>query len=113
MVDRATPASEAISSIDTSVVPRWPKSCRATSMTWSRRKSLMTSFRSSEFCRPISAADPWSGAEGHRDVFHPVDERRLQPLDLAVQGDVGNPVEQVLEHDPDLHPGQVGPQAEV
>ncbi len=27
--------------------------------------------------------------------------------------DVGHPVEQVLEHDPDLHAGQVGAEAEV
>ena len=27
--------------------------------------------------------------------------------------DVGHAVEQVLEHDPDLHAGQVGPEAEV
>ena len=32
---------------------------------------------------------------------------------VAVLADVGQPVEQVLEHDPDLHAGEVGAEAEV
>ena len=52
-------------------------------------------------------------AERHRQVLHPVDEVRLQALDVAGHADVGEPVEQVLEHHDDLHAGQVGAQAEV
>ena len=46
-------------------------------------------------------------------MLHAVDELRLQALHLAVLADVGQAVEEVLEHDPDLHAGQVGAQAEV
>jgi hypothetical protein len=72
----------------------------------------MTSLRSSESGGPSQALTRGPG-ERHRDVLHPVDERRLQSLDLAVEVDVRDAVEEVLEHDPDLHPGQVGPEAEV
>ena len=51
--------------------------------------------------------------EGHRDVLDTVDEVGPQALHLAVQADVGQPVEDAVEHHPDLHAGQVGPQAEV
>ena len=60
-----------------------------------------------------AVADGRRGGEGHREVLHAVDELRLQALHVAVLVDVGQAVEQVLEHHLDLHAGQVGPQAEV
>jgi len=51
--------------------------------------------------------------EGHRDVLGAVDEVGLQTLHLAVEVDVGHPLEYSIEHHLDLHPGQVGPETEV
>ena len=42
-----------------------------------------------------------------------VDELGLEALHVPGLADVGHAVEQVLEHDPDLHAGQVGAEAEV
>ena len=53
------------------------------------------------------------GLKGHRDVLGPVDEVGLQPLHLAVETNVGDAVEQAVEHHHDLHAGQVGAEAEV
>ena len=63
--------------------------------------------------RPAQAPTRADGREGHGEVLDAVDELGLQALHLAVLADVGHAVEQVLEHDPDLHAGQVGPEAEV
>src|ERR1700733_2097175 len=59
------------------------------------------------------AADGRGGGEGDGDVLGPVDEVRLQALDLAIEADVGYPFEQAIEHDHDLHACEVRPQAEV
>src|SRR5207244_9580229 len=52
-------------------------------------------------------------AEPHRHAFDAVDEVRAQALDPAVELHVGEAPEQLLEHDLDLEPREVRPQAEV
>src|ERR1700677_3733307 len=59
------------------------------------------------------APDGGRRCEGDRDVLGPVDEVRLQALHLTVEAHVGYAVEEAVEHDHDLHAGQIGPQAEV
>jgi hypothetical protein len=46
-------------------------------------------------------------------VLNPVDELGLQSLHITVLMDIGHAVQQVLEHDPNFHAGQVGAQTEV
>src|ERR1017187_1717479 len=57
--------------------------------------------------------DGGRGRECHRKVLHPVDEVGLQVLHLATLANIGDPVEQALEHDLYLHAGQICTQAEV
>src|SRR5688572_11916595 len=47
------------------------------------------------------------------DLFEAVDEVRAQPPDGAGQPHVGQPPQDLLEHDPDLEPRQARAQAEV
>ena len=42
-----------------------------------------------------------------------MDERRLQHVGLGGDAQIGEPIEQLLEHHADLAPGQVGAEAEV
>ncbi len=57
-----------------------------------------------------------TGAEGAKATgmcFTPLMKLERSRSTSAVEPDVGHPVEEAVEHDPDLHAGQVGPQAEV
>src|SRR5258708_26538446 len=83
-------------------------------MAWWKRTAWSLTARASagpggERCAP----DGGRRCEGDGDVLGPVDEVGLQALHLAVQTDVGQAVEDAVEHDHDLHAGQVRPQAKV
>ena len=75
--------------------------------------SLLPLRRRSSPGRRGLAAERSRRGEGDRDVLDAVDEVGAEPLDLAVESDVGEPLEESVIHDADLHAGQVGTQAEV
>src|SRR5690606_29585145 len=55
----------------------------------------------------------WSPAVGDLQVLDAVDPPRPEPLRFAHFGDVGDLVGDLVEHQPDLHAGQVGADAVV
>src|SRR5580698_835473 len=61
----------------------------------------------------ISPQNPRPRSKTDGNVLHTVDERRLEPLYLTIEANVGHPVKQVVEHHLDLHLGEVRAQAEV
>ena len=63
--------------------------------------------------RPSRPTQRAAGGKATGMCFTPLMNCDWRRSHLAVEPDVGHPVEQVLEHHPDLHAGQVGPQAEV
>src|SRR5208283_5227891 len=60
-----------------------------------------------------SATDRSRRSECHGYVLHPIDEVGSEPLHLAVESNVGNAVEETVEHHTDLHAGQIRAQAEM
>src|SRR5579863_6385437 len=79
---------------------------------WNLTGTSLSSGRGTRATRS-SAPDRRARAERDGEVLHAVDERRLQSLRLPVEVHVGHPIEEVLEHDPDLHSGEVRAETEM